>query len=383
MRTLFFILLISVKAIAALTIEDLKSTFLTKAEIGPMSYEKLIELEDALIDIGRDDIIIKLQDKLQRHNISFLSSIIHVCELEDDTLGTYQRGSSTIYTQALSPDADTSDLRVFWGRGDILDNINSAYKYHTTNNGIYASLVVMEWPVICIRPEKMLANNLATFAHEVEHYLGDEEKALDITKYESEADFVIKNLYKSGGEFDAYQAGALLYHNLYEEIGYETPQSFMRFFDHEGIVIDPQGLEKFILNDLGYEVGFKNIYRKQIIDSYNEEVNDYNNLTNWFELYAENLRISEYNESVYLKNIEVYDNNIAYYTHYRQMNKVAELEEKKQLTQASLAETIKAKNFYANIIELKASSLSEAQREIGIIQDLILKLRRDSASTQN
>ena len=79
---------------AALTIEDLKKTFLNEADIGPMSYEKLVELDDALKDINRADILEKLMNKLDRHNLSFLSTIIHVCKLDGDTLGTYQRGQS-------------------------------------------------------------------------------------------------------------------------------------------------------------------------------------------------------------------------------------------------------------------------------------------------
>lgn len=378
MKVFFLMLFFSLQVFSALTIEDLKQTFLDESQLGPMSYDKLVELEDALIDIGREDIIQKLLEKLNRDQLSFLSSIIHVCKLEGDTLGTYQRGETSIQKSSLEPDADIYDLRAYWQRADLLDVINAAYKYEVLNTGVYAALVVMEWPVICIRPGKMLANNLATFAHEVEHFLGDEEKALDITTFENEQDYIIKNLYRSGGEFDAYQAGAMLYHNLASEVGYQTPQSFMRYFDADGILLDPMGLETFILDELGYKDNFKANYRSQVVNSYNETVSDYNTLTEWFALYENNLDVYLYNQDVYTGNIPIYERNKRIYANRGDTEKVQAMELKIQAARENLQKAKEAILFYENIIELKISTLDDLQKDISIIQDLLIKLRRPS-----
>lgn len=383
MKILILFTLLVTQLLAALTVEDLKKTFLTKADLGPMSYEKLVELEDALREINREDIIEKLMNKLDRYELSFLSSIIHVCELEGDTLGTYQRGQSKTSMQTLEHDDDINDLRIFWDRADILDVINRVYKYQVINNGVYASLVIMEWPVICIRPGYMLANNLATFAHEVEHFLGDEEKSFDITHYENEQDYVIKNFYRSGGEFDAYQAGAMLYHNLKEQIGYKTNQSYMKFFDSQGIIIDPAGLEKMVLDEMEYREGYISYYRSQVVESYNDKVEELNRLRDWFELYEKNLSINISNKEIFQNNIKAYENNINYYEYYNRPDKVQEMKDKIDQAKIDIEDASKAILFYTNIIELKAASLDNAQKEMSFVQDLLFQLRRSTISTSN
>ena len=379
--SLFFSICFSL--FAALAQEDLKKTFLTDADIGPMSYEKLVEFEDAFRDINRADVFEKLYEKLDRDQISFLSTIVHVCKLEGDTLGTYTRGQSRTSMQTMRPEDDINDLRIFWGRGDLLDVVNKAYKYYVENNGVYASLVVMEWPVICIRPGKMLANNMATFAHEVEHFLGDTEESIDITQYKNEADFVTQYYYQAGGEFDAYSAGALLYKSLEREIGYLTPQSFMKFFDEEGIILDPDGLEKFVLDELEYRQNFVSTYRSLVVNSINEITSEINTLNQWFDLYEENLEISLYNEGIYLRNIGVYQRNKSIYQNRGNLAKVEEMQRKIDQANIDLAKTKAAITFYENIVQLKTSTLDDAQKELSFVQDLFMKLRSGATTHQN
>ena len=56
------------------------------------------------------------------------------------------------------------------------------------------------------------------------------------------------------------------------------------------------------------------------------------------------------------------------------------MELKIQVAQENLQKAKEAILFYENIIELKISTLDDLQKDISIIQDLLIKLRRPSIS---
>lgn len=375
MVKILLIFLISFNALAALSEADLRKVFLSKDEIGPISLEKIIELDDALTEIGMQDVIVRLQLKLDHHEFEFLPSIIHVCELEGDTLGTYQRGTTWTQRGALSPDTDIKDLRIYWEIADPEKYLEENYRVQIVNEGAYASLVVMEWPVICIRPGQSFKSVIATFVHEVEHFIGDEEKKVDYTHYESEEDYIQKRLLQSGGEYEAYQAGAQVYINLNAILNVKTSSTLMTFFDESGELINSQGLQNYILKTLDYKTKFVNWYRDDLVNSVNSKVENYNTLLSWFDLYEQNRNINFSNIDVYENNIKTYENNIKYYEYYNNADKAQEMRDKLAQAKKDIQSAKSAIIFYENLIELKFSTLNELDQEIESLRSLVEKVR--------
>jgi len=369
--------LVSFSSMAALSLEDLNSVFATKNDLGPMSIEKIRQLDEAFYELGIQEQFIQLQMKLDRHELDFLPQILHVCELEEDTLGTYQRGESLSTNSTIGPDSNIDDLKVFWAISDPEKFIEENYKTQILNNGPYVSLMVMQWPVICIRPNMTLANVISTFAHEIEHFIGDEEKEIDLTKFTSEHDYVQKELVSSGGEFEAYQAGAKVDIVLEEYMQRKNYSTLLKFFNDEGELTNENGLKKYILKTLDYESKFINNYRDIIVKSYNYKVDHYNSLIDWFALYESNYDISLGNLEVYESNIKVYENNIEYYEYYKNEAKVKEIKTKLEQTKADIIKTTNAIRFYQNMIELKFTTLNEVDSELSQIQILIDKVRNE------
>lgn len=305
--------LILCQASASITKDDLKSIFLTSNELGPLSIENLEIIENVLNETGQQEVINRLLVKLKLNSIHELSSVIHSCELPLDTLGLYQRGSTQSYTQTLSNEVAPTNLEVFWQEASILEAINKSYQYEVQNNGVFASLVLREWPIICIRPKLELGKALGVFIHEVEHFLGDEFLEFKALQFNDENDYIEKELMRSGGEYSAYTEEAKYLSELQDRFDYKLSSSLGTNYQNFLQTGDDEKLKKMILNELGYYKRFVNNYRAQMVNALNSSRNGLRMLYDYLDLYEENLRVSNYNFEVNLSNQNVFKHNMNYY----------------------------------------------------------------------
>jgi hypothetical protein len=370
-----FLLFIALPTFAALTEEDLNKIFLTDSELGPMKLEKILEIDDALLELGMQDVMIKLQMKLDRHEFEFLPSILHVCKLEGDTLGTYQRGTTWLQKSSVAPNEDINDLRIFWEITDPEKYIEENYRIRVVDYEAYVALVRIEWPIICIRPGESFMSVLSTFVHEVEHFLGDREEKINYTDYIDEDDYVNKRLVQSGGEYEAFQAGAQVYVNLQNMLNIKSYTSLLNYFDDNGNLINSDGLKSYILDRLDYRTKFINYYRDDLVKDVNKKVNDYNTLLEWFSVYEQNLNINQSNLEIYANNIKAYENNIKYYEYYNKPDKVQEMKDKMAQAKLDMEQAKASIIFYENLVELKYSMLDEYSQEIEELRTLVEKVR--------
>jgi hypothetical protein len=309
MTRTIFLLLLFVSNAYAFGLEDLNKPFIGKDERGPLKTDYLRTIEDALNDIGQGDFMLDLKEKLGLYDLDKISTYVQACKTEDDTLGYYRRGtiSTTKSTIQYGDDIFAKD----WGP-ETADKIEKAYKHNIVNNNSHVSLVLTGWPIICIRPGQKLGSIIATFAHEVTHYVGDDELPIDYSVFESEKDFVQKYLEKSGGEYHAFQATGKVLNELNTMYEFRIRMGLMSYFE-DGEVVNSEGLKKYILDSLGYRKRFINNYRKSLVEDYNSEVNSYNSMINFLENYQQNLQISKSNMGVHQHNLQIHESNIGVY----------------------------------------------------------------------
>lgn len=357
MKTLILALLFSSLSLASLSDEKLKSVFLTTADLGPLSLEKLQEIEDALHEIGHHDKVSNMMSKLGLDQLSSLSSIIHSCDIPPHQLGTYTRGAISTIRKVQSPNADIQDLQAFWGSADILERVNQAYKSYVVDQKSHAELVIIEWPVICIRPDKSFSSVISTFVHESIHFLGDEEQIEQYLDYDSENDYVYKTLRKSGGELEAFIGATQVEIELLKRFPHAVKRNRMLdFFDQNAEVIPSylSRLENYILQDLGYETSFRTRYRNLAVNSFNKKVHDLNALEASIGLY-------EYNLEVFQKRYEIY---------------------RRQKDSEAMENARKAVMFYENVITFTRDAIYQAQSDMNAIQAGVEKKQSQVRSNQ-
>lgn len=300
-----FISLFSLNA-WALSEEELNQNFIGANERGPLKTEYLLKIESALHDLGMSDYLLNLQDKLRVNSLEGVASYVHACETEADTLGYYKRGVTTTFKQSVQYGEDLFAKE--WGP-EAASLIEKAYKHQVVDMHSYVALVIMEWPIICIRPNKKFASILSTFVHEVTHFVNDDELPTHYSQAEDEMDFVQKNLMSAGGEFEAYQASAKLIEELQNSFDVRVRSALMRFFK-DGEVYDREGLKDYILNGLGYAQRFRNEYRSGIVNDYNQNITQIDFLYRLEHSYQQNLNVYQQRLNIFQRNAHAYKEEI-------------------------------------------------------------------------
>ena len=266
---LFFTLFTSLNSFA-LTLEELDKKFIQSSERGPLKIEHLHKIESALHELGMSDYLLKLKDKLRVNTLEGVSNYVHACQTETDVLGYYRRGSTRTLKRSIQYGEDL--FAKDWGP-EAANLMEKAYKYNVENNNSYVSLVIMEWPIICIRPNQKFGSILSTFVHEVVHFVNDDELPTNYSHADDEMDFVQKNLMSSGGEFEAYLASGMIINEMQKQFDIRLRSALMRYFK-DGVVYDHKGLQNYILQELGYATRFRNQYRKGIVEDYNANISE-------------------------------------------------------------------------------------------------------------
>ena len=381
----------------ALTQEELNQSFIGASERGPLRIEHLLKIESALHDLGMGDYLLNLKDKLRVDTLEGVSNYVHACQTETDVLGYYRRGVTRSFMQSIEYGQDI--FAKDWG-DDAAKLIEKAYKHQIVNMNSHVALVIMEWPIICIRPNQKFGSILSTFAHEVTHYVNDDELPMDYSQTDDEIDFSEKNLMSAGGEYDAFQASGKVINVIQKEFDIRIRSALMQYFE-DGEVVDSQGLKNYILFELGYGQRFKKEYREGIVRDYNQNISDESFLRKLLYNYQENLRVNEFNLNVYRSNLGIYQQNIEIHGGNHEIVKSAIARGNRKYTQSDLdalqrkiagaksqLESAKQKlseceaaiRFYKNMITFTEASLDKIARGMADVKNKIDSARNSTGS---
>lgn len=400
MKKIFLLLFIVSAHSWALTLEELDQKFIGASERGPLRAEHLTKIESALHDLGLGDYLLNLQEKLKVNNLNDVANYVHACQTEKDTLGYYRRGTKRTMIQTIQYGQDIFAKE--WD-AETAKLIEKAYRHQVVNNNSHLSLIIMEWPIICIRPNQKFGSILSTFVHEVTHYVNDDEKGLSMVHVENETDYVEKYLMKAGGEFEAYQSSGKILNEIEKTFNKRFRPQLMTYFEN-GEVIDSQGLKNHILLSLGYKTRFINQYRQGIVEEYNSNIRNESTLKRFRYNYEENERINKHNLEVNKHNLEVYKSNIRVYennleivmsaisrgrTRYNQSDidrLNSQIESAKQKIESATKDVQLCKEaikFYQNMVTFTDASLDQIQRDQRDLKEKIDRARSGIESSSD
>jgi len=383
LKIILCIFILSNQVFGDLLREDFEKKFLINQKIdSPLTLQNIERLEDAFHQIGMQEIINNFLLKLKLSNLNEARAYVHSCELENDLLGQYQRGViKTEYKTMVYSSQNFNDLEAFWKpNADLQKAIDNAYKLEILNNGHYASLVLIEWPILCIRPGMILGEAVSTFAHEIQHFLGDEEKSVDYTIYENENDYVNKRLVQSGGEFEAYKLEAKVLLKLHNEGLYDSMKDYgalLSFFNEDGEMIDSKGVKTIILDDYNYKEKFITQYRKNIKREYQNALAQSKTMIYFKDFLYEVLNENQQNQQILEGNLDIYNDNIE--TFENNIRIVLEsIAEGGQYTQEDLNKWTSDKNEAELNVEKTKKELKELEKAI-IYHTKMFNLAEESA----
>jgi hypothetical protein len=333
--------------------------YLQNEEIGLITVDKLKGMANLIEDVGHGTIIQDAQEKLKVDSIEGLTFRISVCDIKErHQLGYYQRGSRS--TIKIAKNRLESIFLKNWDE-NTLKEIQDSYSYHFIEGEIFDSLIIQSWPTICLKPGLNLKNTTATLVHELIHFIGDAYDYPEYNQFESEDDYVLKILYKSGGEWDAYSK-EVEFLKSYEQ---QNPSFFPTALILE---FDDGNLENYILNQLGYADKFKLEFKNLLINEHNNALKTENYLGNLLMIYQNSLSVSEFNLEVTLNNRKVFQNNLKVYEQWLKFyqdnsDKLLETKTKITETQLELEQTYRDEESY--------------KKDIDFYQNLVLLSNKD------
>lgn len=357
--SLFTLCLLSSQSLFALSLEELNENFITDPTPRSLTVLELERLEAALFDIGHIDYWNRLEEKLNLTDKAAIGQYIRSCELEIDLQGTYQRGGTQSYTQGLVFGMDPERPELIFDRPDILSAIENSYRWQAENNGPYVSLVIQNWPIICIRPGMRFGRALAVFVHELEHYLGDEYLPINPDNLIDEETFIQSEFRRSGGEYNAFLAGNQVSIDLAQKYGWLSYNHILSFFSEDGTLTDEQGFESHILYTLNYIERFKNKYQTALQNFQTQNQHKRNLLISLKELFAYNKGISESNIRVAQNNLLILERNKSIYQRYNQLQQLRQVELDLELQRQQLESNQASFEFNTRMLEMTEQMLEE------------------------
>lgn len=369
---LLLIICFSFTVHSALIKEDVDEIFIEQYRVDEMlTIEEIKQIEDAFIDINQGHYFQAMMDKYGVSNIEGLTPYLSTCDEEVDAAGVMRRGQIKKYTSTLNAKKGTADLSIYFEQADIQAAIDKAYKTRIINNSAYVSLVLTEWPTICIRPGFRLGDILKIFAHEITHLVGDSIREFDILSFENEADYVEKRIEIQGGELDAFQEGAVITTTLQRLFDYETNLTIMKYFDDDANILDKEEYKEFVLGGLGYRKKYQKHYRDRLSEELQQSQMKGFDLMDYRDRYQESLDLHEGNVEIFEQRAQSFQNNIEYYEYYGDKEKVAELKKEVEQDKVKLQETKNSILFYQEMIKLVDNQeLLTKEREEEITQKI-------------
>lgn len=279
------------------------SSVLTRAQI-----DQLLNLADEDPEVRHlVDSILKKTEVLSPDQ---LLSVLKLCpELTQSEGGMFIPGKRQISMKSLSLPEEESP----WS-----SEVEEAMQKSFASERIKTSVLnLSKWeslPTVCVRPGQTVLNSFLAFIHEFTHFRGYVAlKSIDVLEYLDGDDYAKKNIKDSWGELLAYTAEYSVLKRIKNRLGLTKSYPMERFFDSQGNLEDSAGLEKYILNTLGYRSILVSEFEGKVKSQYNTEID----LLNWFKVglrkkIEQNIRSAEVEKnerkrafySNYLKNLQ-------------------------------------------------------------------------------
>lgn len=312
----FFLQLIFSNFAFALYAESLRSKFLIDPVTDELSFEQLSDLLELAHESGQQELILEVKDKYGVEEDKGLHNLIKGCDMLSHTnAGYYRRGTKQEYTTSKHrPDLILTEI---WDE-NTYQKIEKAFKYQMREETLSFNLVLVEWPIICMKRKSILFDSFGTFIHELSHFLHDDElKDIHPLNFLNSDDYVLKHLMSPEGEYFAFYNEAIALSGI-KHLERKTPKFWMeKHLDNELNIIDEQKFQNYILNVLGYRSKFKDFFDKLIVHSYENDLKQLDRYKQYLELFEQNLEIAyknldvyKHNQKIYQKNIELIENNI-------------------------------------------------------------------------
>tara|TARA_Y100000768_G_C23990477_1_gene692181 strand:- start:1826 stop:2893 length:1068 start_codon:yes stop_codon:yes gene_type:complete len=343
----------------AFSFEDLENTFIEDSTYRALSIQELEAIEAGLFELGLQEKWNHLEENLGLTEKLAISQYIRTCELELDVQGTYQRGQTRTYQQGLVYGLDLSRPELIFDRPDILEQMENSYQWYAENNEVYISLVIQEWPILCIRPGMKFGRVLSVFVHELEHYLGDNNKVYTLDDLSDPSDFADLELRRSGGEYNAFIEGSKILIQLENQYNWNSYDPILNFFSSSGELVDEEGFVLHILFDLSYMDRFRNNYQTKLNDYQNDLSHDRNFLQNLVNTYTQNRDISQYNITVSEDNIRILERNKSIFRRNNQIAQLRAAETSLEHNRRQLVINRESLEFYSNLLIQLEQMLNE------------------------
>lgn len=336
--------------VMAFSFQDLEQTFIEDSNYRALSIQELETLEAGLFELGLQEKWNDLEENLGITDKLTISQYIRTCELELDVQGTYRRGDTRTYQQGLMYGADLSRPELIFDRPDILEQMENSYQWYAENNEVYISLVIQQWPTICIRPGMKFGRVLSVFVHELEHYLGDSNKKYSLEELSDPSDFADIELRRSGGEYNAFIEGSKVLLQLQNQYNWPSYDPILNYFSLSGELIDEEGFVLHILFNLKYMDRFRNSYQTKLNDYQNDLTHDRNFLQNLVNTYTQNRDVSQYNITVSQDNIRILERNKNIFRRNNQIAQLRDAETNLEHNRRQLVINQEALEFYTNLL---------------------------------
>lgn len=365
MKSLIILFIFSLNTFAAITLEELNETFLPANEYGPVKLDKLQKLEELYHETGFQHVLDETLDKLNFNQLSDLSMVMKTCKAKHSTnLGYYQPGEQRKHIRGRNYLNEI--FGITWDE-KILKKIEDSYIHYIKNSSGYFSLVLVDYPEICLKDGESLASSALTFVHESVHFrYHDETEEIDMMDYSDAEDYAWKKLYKPEGELAAFKAEGEFLTNITSLYGYQE-YNWLR-----GRIVDgdyfysEKRFTNFIMKVLNYEERFIKQYKDFFHINYNVNTKNRDNEKFYLKQFISNLAINEQNLINNLKNRDYYQDSIDIYA--RTDEEIAAAEENLQQSLDKIDEAKNSIEHYKKLIE-------EIEQSVAVQDSKILEMR--------
>lgn len=310
-KKILLTLLLSSICLSSYAFDGLSSALIPRDYVGIISSDHFSKIKDLLESVDEDEILKKALERSQFSNYNELRQIISVCTIEEqNTLGHYTSGEENIYYTTRKFEEVDQGIQI---STNIQKYIDKAYKSKIIEEIRYNKVIVKAAPKVCLRGGRTLLSTALTLVHELSHFVYDNEHIESLNHHSTSEDYINSKIYDEGGEVNAYLLSAKLSLAIEEKYGVQSSQKLLDVITDINAV-DTLGLEKYILDDLGYRSKLSDQYAKSEERRQEEIISEQNRLLDFQVVYFENYRINK-------SNIEIMKSNIA--GHNKQLASIA------------------------------------------------------------
>lgn len=205
-----------------------------------------------------------------------LLSVLKLCpELSKSEGGMFIPGKRQISMKSLSLPEEESPWSV-----EVEEEVQKSFSSERTQTEVLRITKWESFPTVCVRPGQSVLNSFLAFVHEFTHFKGYTPlKSVDVLEYRDGNDYAKKNIQDSWGELVAYTAEYSAWKRIKNRLGLNATYPMERFFDSQGNLVDRAGIEKYILDTLGYRSVLVSEFHGKVRNQHDSELE----LLSWFK----------------------------------------------------------------------------------------------------